>query len=48
MKKRRRDIPSRTGRIENRRFRTYCNMIIGLNPESELRSRNKFGMTKTG
>jgi hypothetical protein len=33
MKKRRRDIPRRTGRVERRRFRTYCNIgyyiIIG-------------------
>jgi hypothetical protein len=41
MKKRRSDIPSRTGRVENRRFRTYCSIIIGLNPESESRSRNR-------
>jgi hypothetical protein len=28
MKKRRSDIPSRTGMVERRRFRTYCNIVI--------------------
>jgi hypothetical protein len=28
MKKRRSDIPTRTGRVERRRFTTYCNMVI--------------------
>jgi hypothetical protein len=30
MKKRRRDIPSRTGMVESRRFMTYCNIVYSM------------------